>query len=123
MYVWSRTRRIAPARFLSVTDGDTFWFLVDTSFHGRVEWPFRLEGYDAWEKKDLLGPVAVMFAVDWFAYHTPHSSSRFPFLVFTSLTAREFERMTLGRFVADIQCEREGSYGPMLTAAGMVKSA
>lgn len=119
MWEWSRNRRIAPAQMLRVKDGDTFVFLVDTSFHQRAEWPFRLRGYDAWEKKDLYGPVAISFAAAWFEQH--RHGFRFPFLMITYM-AGEFEEFSLGRFVAEIRCEEEGNYGPELAAAGMVKS-
>lgn len=124
MFIWTREHRITPAQFLKVTDGDTFWFMLDTSYHQRAEWPFRLDKYDAWEKKDILGPAAIQFAKDWFTFHINCHRSKFPFLIFSKRESKfsEFEAMTLGRFVGEIICEQHGSYGPALAAAGLIKS-
>lgn len=122
-WVWTRERRIFPAQFAAVTDGDTFWFLVDTGLHQRAEWPFRLEGYDAWEKRDEQGPAATLFAETWFAEHGRHGGSRWPFLLFTERASKtsDYERMTLGRFVAEVVCGSGHSYGLMLFEAGLTK--
>lgn len=123
VHAWSRERRIFPAQFEAVTDGDTFWFLADTGLHQRAEWPFRLKGYDAWEKRDELGPAATLFAETWFAEHSRHGGGRFPFLLFTQAESKTsvFERKTLGRFVAEIRCDIDHSYGPALELAGLTK--
>jgi hypothetical protein len=123
-WLWARGRRIFPAQFAAVTDGDTFWFLVDTGLHQRAEWPFRLMGYDAFEEDEPLGPAAALFAVMWFAEHSRHGGGRWPFLLFTQRQSKtsDYERKTLGRFVAEVECEAGHSYGPMLFAAGLVKA-
>ena len=120
---WSRQRRIYPAVFLRVRDGDTFWFLADTGLHSRQEWPFRLKDYDVVEKSSPLGPSSITWAIGWFTEHAQHSKSRFPFYLFTMAdsSTSEFERLTFDRFVAEFECGEGHSYGAMVYAAGFVK--
>jgi endonuclease YncB( thermonuclease family) len=121
---WSHERRIFPARFEKIRDGDTFWFTVDTGLHQRAEWPLRLDTYDAFEEDEAGGAAAVLFAEQWFLTHQRHSRRRFPFVILTRPESKRspYERMTLGRFVAQIICEGDGEdFGPALAAAGWTK--
>jgi hypothetical protein len=92
-----------PAKYHDNNDGDSVVMILDQGFYDTKRIKIRLANVWAPEGHEPGGDACWRFVHDWFMRNmTMYGHLEWPFMVITHVTKNDTEKMTLGRFVADV---------------------
>ena len=87
------------AQYIEHNDGDSVTMMLDQDFWDTKTINIRLANVWAPEMKEHGGPQVRDFVASWFS---AYNVTKWGFLVFTDKTRTDKEKMSLGRYVANI---------------------
>lgn len=92
------------ARYVEHNDGDSVTMMLDQDFWDTKTINIRLANVWAPETNEDGGDDVRVFVYHWFIKHITRAADKttWPFLVITHKTRTDKEKMSLGRYVADI---------------------
>ena len=96
------------ARLDDVHDGDTVRLIMDTGFDTTTRKWLRLRDVPAPELVQNGGLLSETFVCNWLGDHFHYVRNTWPWVVRTYRTKGDNDVVTLGRYVADVECAHCG---------------